>query len=115
MQVVSADTLTHAKQLKVAADLKSEHKDVLKTIRDTKALDDDTAAEIRRLRPALPVVIVSGFVDAAVATKARAADESTMLLLIAFGLSSFVIQQKDASHHAAEQSNRPVGVSAYLA
>jgi hypothetical protein len=39
----------------------------------------------------------------------------SMLLLIAFGLSSFVIQQKDASHHAAEQSNRPVGVSAYLA
>ena len=38
-----------------------------------------------------------------------------LLLLIAFGLSSFVIQQKDASHHAAEQSNRPVGVSAYLA
>jgi hypothetical protein len=39
----------------------------------------------------------------------------SMLLLIAFGLSSFVIQQKDASHHAAEQSYRPVGVSAYLA
>ena len=39
----------------------------------------------------------------------------SMLLLIAFGLSSFVIQQKDASHHAAEQSNRPVGVSAHLA
>ena len=39
----------------------------------------------------------------------------SMQLLIAFGLLSFVIQQKDASHHAAEQSNRPVGVSAYLA
>ncbi len=39
----------------------------------------------------------------------------SMLLLIAFGLSSFVIQQKDLSSHAAEQSNRPVSVSAYLA
>lgn len=39
----------------------------------------------------------------------------SMLLLIAFGLSSFVIQQKDLSSHATEQSNRPVSVSAYLA
>ncbi|MGL5839355.1 MAG: hypothetical protein ACRCY3_12725 [Sphingorhabdus sp.] len=39
----------------------------------------------------------------------------SMLLLIAFGLSSFVIQQKDASYYAAaEQHNRPI-VSAYLA
>jgi hypothetical protein len=39
----------------------------------------------------------------------------SMLLLIAFGLSSFVIQQKDLSSHAAEQHNRLVEVSAYLA
>jgi len=39
----------------------------------------------------------------------------SMLLLIAFGLSSFVVQQKDLSSHAAEQHNRPVAVSAYLA
>jgi hypothetical protein len=39
----------------------------------------------------------------------------SMLLLIAFGLSSFAFQQKDLSSHAAEQHNRPVAVSAYLA
>jgi hypothetical protein len=39
----------------------------------------------------------------------------SMLLLIAFGLSSFVIQQKDLSSHATEQHNRPIAVSAYLA
>lgn len=39
----------------------------------------------------------------------------SMLLLIAFGLSSFVVQQKDLSSHATEQYNRPLIVSAYLA
>jgi hypothetical protein len=39
----------------------------------------------------------------------------SMLLLVAFGLSSVVFYQKDTSHHATEQSNRPVAVSAYLA
>lgn len=39
----------------------------------------------------------------------------SMLILIAFGLSFFVVQQKDLSSHAAEQYNRPLVVSAYLA
>ena len=40
----------------------------------------------------------------------------SMLLLIAFGLSSYLNQQeKDFSHAAAEHSNRPTVISAYLA
>ncbi len=39
----------------------------------------------------------------------------SMLLLVAFGLSSIVMQQKDRGSHAAEQPNRPVAVSLYLA
>lgn len=40
----------------------------------------------------------------------------SMLLIIAFGLSSYVNQQdKDISHAAAEHSNRPTVISAYFA
>lgn len=40
----------------------------------------------------------------------------SMLLLLAFGLSSYMNQQdKDISHAAAEHSNRPTVISAYLA
>lgn len=40
----------------------------------------------------------------------------SMALLIAFGLSSYLNQQdKDINHAAAEHSNRPTVISAYLA
>jgi hypothetical protein len=40
----------------------------------------------------------------------------SLALLIAFGLSSYVNQQeKDTNHAAAEHSNRPTVISAYLA
>jgi hypothetical protein len=40
----------------------------------------------------------------------------SLLLLVAFGLSSYLNQQdKDISHAAAEHSNRPTVISAYLA
>jgi hypothetical protein len=40
----------------------------------------------------------------------------SLALLIAFGLSSYVNQQdKDINHAAAEHSNRPTVISAYLA
>ena len=40
----------------------------------------------------------------------------SMLLLVAFGLSSYLNQQdKDISHAAAEHSNRPTVISAYFA
>ena len=40
----------------------------------------------------------------------------SMLLLVAFGLSSYLNQQdKEFSHAAAEHSNRPTVISAYFA
>jgi hypothetical protein len=40
----------------------------------------------------------------------------SMLLLVAFGLSSYLNHQdKDISHAAAEHSNRPTVISAYFA
>jgi hypothetical protein len=39
----------------------------------------------------------------------------SMALLIAFGLSSYLNQQDSDNRHAAEYSNRPTVISAYLA
>ncbi len=39
----------------------------------------------------------------------------SMLLLIAFGLSSYMNQQDSENRYAAEHSNRPTVISAYLA
>jgi hypothetical protein len=39
----------------------------------------------------------------------------SMALLIAFGLSSYLNQQDSDNRHAAEHSNRPTVISAYLA
>jgi hypothetical protein len=39
----------------------------------------------------------------------------SMLLLIAFGLSSYMNQQDSENRYAVEHSNRPTVISAYLA
>jgi hypothetical protein len=39
----------------------------------------------------------------------------SMALIIAFGLSSYLNQQDRENRHAAEYSNRPTVISAYLA